>query len=72
MTRDSRLLWLGLAVALVGYLITAGTPPIDWSYMDWLQGASFLLAWASGKLATSPLRGEHDLPAGIGQIGGRR
>lgn len=59
-TRDSLVLWLGLGVALVGYLITAAKPPVAWSYMEWLQFASFLLAWVAGKLATSPLKGEDE------------
>lgn len=57
LTRDSAVLWLGLAVAVVGYLSTAANPPTHWSYTEWLQAASFLLAWISGKLATSPLKG---------------
>jgi hypothetical protein len=60
MTRDSRLLWLGLAIAVVGYLLTASGPPTHWTYMQWLQFASFMLAWVSGKLATSPLAGDVD------------
>lgn len=55
--RDSALLWVGLGVAIVGYLITAAKPPNQWSYMEWLQAASMLLAWVSGKLASSPLPG---------------
>lgn len=58
--RDSLVLWLGLGLALVGYLITAAKPPVAWSYMEWLQFVSFLFAWAMGKLSTSPLKGEHD------------
>lgn len=55
-TRDSYLLWLGLAIAIVGYL-SASKSPLEWGYTEWLQAASFLLAWVSGKLATSPLKG---------------
>lgn len=58
--RDSLVLWLGLGVALVGYLTTADRPPTAWAYNDWLQFASFVLAWAMGKLATSPLPGQND------------
>ena len=60
MTRDSAVLWIGFGVAIVGYLITAAKPPVEWGYMEWLQGASFLLAWAMGKLGTSPLKGDND------------
>lgn len=58
--RDSAVLWLGLGIALVGYLTTAARPPVEWSYMEWLQFVSFLLAWVAGKLSTSPLKGEND------------
>ena len=55
-TRDSVLLWLGLAIAVVGYL-SAAKPPVQWGYAEWLQFAAFGLAWVSGKLASSPLAG---------------
>lgn len=58
MNRDSLILWLGLAVAVVGYLTTAAKPPTEWGYAEWLQAASFVLAWGMGKLATSPLPGK--------------
>lgn len=58
MTRDSYVLWLGFAVALVGYLVTAEKPPTEWNYLQWLQAASVVLAWVSGKLASSPLSGK--------------
>lgn len=57
-SRDSFLLWIGLAIAIVAYLSTAAKPPTEWGYLEWLQSASFVLAWVSGKLATSPLPGE--------------
>jgi len=57
MTRDSKLLWLGAAVAVVAYLQTVSNPPTVWAYTDWLNAAAFVLVWASGKLATSPLKG---------------
>ncbi len=55
--RDSKVFWLGAAVALIGYL-SVSAPPTSWSYADWLRFASVLVAWVSGKLATSPLPGE--------------
>lgn len=58
-TRDSKVFWLGLAIALIGYL-SMSDPPTMWSYADWLKFAAFVLAWGSGKLATSPLPGEWD------------
>lgn len=57
--RDSWVLWLGVAVAVVGYLSQAG-PPTQWGYAEWIKFAMFILVWASGKLATSPLKGERD------------
>jgi hypothetical protein len=54
-TRDSYVWWLTLVAAIVGYLITAEKPPTEWSYLQWLQAASFVLAWLAGKLSTSPL-----------------
>lgn len=60
MTRDSLALWFAAGIALVGYLMTADRPVPQWGYNDWLQFASFALVWGAGKLATSPLPGEHD------------
>ena len=59
LTRDSITWLLLLAVAVVGYLITAAKPPTEWGYMEWLQAASFVLAWITGKLGSSPLAGEN-------------
>ena len=59
LTRDSLMLWLGLAIAVVGYL-SSSKPPTEWSYAEWIQASAFILAWVSGKLATSPLKGEKD------------
>lgn len=57
-TRDSWV-WIVAALgALVGYLVTAQTPPTEWGYMEWLQFVSFGLAWAAGKLTGSPLAGD--------------
>ena len=62
LTRDS-LTWIVLLlVAAVGYLTTAAKPPTEWGYMEWLQAASFLLAWIVGKLGSSPLAGNNTPP----------
>ena len=58
MTRESSVLWLGVAVAVVGYLMAAEKPPTAWSYYQWLQAASAVLAYVMGKLQSSPLRGK--------------
>jgi len=60
MTRDSLVLWLAAIGALVGYLVADGRVPTEWGYADWLKFVAFVIAWGSGKLATSPLRGEKD------------
>lgn len=59
-TRDSLVLWIAAGGALVLYLQSASAPPTSWSYSEWLQFAAFVLAWAAGKLQTSPLAGEND------------
>jgi hypothetical protein len=55
MNRDSILLTLGIIAAAVGYLISAGKPPTEWNYQEWLQGASFAIGVLLAKLSTSPL-----------------
>jgi len=60
MYRESLILWIGAAAALVGYLIHTEAPPTEWNYGEWLGVASFVLAWAMGKLAHSPLKGKPD------------
>lgn len=59
LTRDSAVWWLGIIGATLTYLLAAD-PPSAWTYHQWLQAAAFVVATLSGKLATSPLRGEHD------------
>jgi len=61
LTRDSWIWLLGLLAATIGYLITAQDPPTAWSYMQWLQALSFVLAYAVGRLSSSPLAGEKTL-----------
>lgn len=57
MNRNSLGLWLAALAALVGYLVTAGDPPSEWSYQQYLQAIAFLAAWGVGKLQSSPLPG---------------
>lgn len=54
MTRDSAIWWLGIAVAVVGYLAAAGDPRA-WGYADIIKFLAAVLATISGKLASSPL-----------------
>lgn len=58
-TRDSTLLWLGIAGAVVVYL-GASPSPMTWSWADWMQFAAFAIGVLSAKLATSPLPGSKD------------
>lgn len=58
LTRDSVVWTLGFFAASVGYLVTAETPPTAWTYPQWLQAASFVLAWVMGRLSSSPLAGD--------------
>lgn len=59
-SRDSRVLLLGAIGALVVYLQNADGTPLAWGYREWLQFLAFVVAFLSGKLATSPLPGNHD------------
>jgi len=58
LTRDSVVWTLGFFAAVIGYLLTAQKPPTAWSYMEWLQALSFVVAWVMGRLANSPLAGD--------------
>jgi hypothetical protein len=58
--RDSLVLWVGAIGALVLYLQNASGPPTVWDYNQWLQFLAFVVAFVSGKLGTSPLKGEND------------
>ena len=54
-SRDSLLLYLGAAAALVAYLMTTEKSPMEWNYRDWLNALTVAIAWGIGKLQTSPL-----------------
>jgi len=59
LTRDSwPAFWIGIALAVVGYLRFADAPMTEWTYDDWLQAASVALLAASTKLGNSPLQGK--------------
>jgi len=58
-SRDSIVLWLPIGAALVAYLLAADLPT-QWDYYAWLQFVAAVIATASAKLMTSPLKGEHD------------
>ena len=59
MTRDSLILWLGLATGVVGVLAAnLNLFPDEWK--GYITVAASLLATISGWLKTSPLPGEHD------------
>lgn len=54
-TRDSAVLWLGFAGVIAGYFAAAEQTPNYWSFKEWMQFAIMVIAWAVGKLQTSPL-----------------
>jgi hypothetical protein len=58
-SRDSVIWWLGILGAALAYL-GAAPSPVEWSYGQWIQAISAIVATISGKLATSPLRGDRD------------
>ena len=62
LTRDSALWWILLAAAVLGYLKTAGAPPTQWGYEEWLNALIFLSGWVIGKMQSSQLPHSKDLP----------
>ncbi len=58
-SRDSWVLWLGIAGSIVAYLVASENPML-WHYDDWMKFAALLIGVISGKLATSPLPGAND------------
>lgn len=54
-TRDSLLLWLALLAAVGAYLLSVGEPPTVWTYQQWLQFVTAMIAVGVAKLQTSPL-----------------
>ena len=55
-TRESSVLWLGIAGAVVIYL-GASPSPMTWMWADWMRFTAFAIGIVSAKLATSPLPG---------------
>ena len=68
-TRDSLVWILVFFGAVVGYLVTAKTPPTEWTYNEWLQASMFLLATLTAKLQGSPLqlsyKGQRQVAQGV-------
>jgi len=58
-SRDSSVLWLGVAIGVLGYLGQQSPIP-EWTYPDVIAAASFVLALAMTKLQSSPLKGKKD------------
>ena len=56
-TRDSVVWWIGIVGAVLTYLLASDPMPM-WDYYGWLKAAAFAVATISGKLATSPLKGD--------------
>lgn len=55
LTRDSLLLYLGLAGAIITYIVASEKDMSDWTTRDFLQCALLGVTWLTGKLQTSPL-----------------
>lgn len=54
-TRDSAVLYLGLALALLTYVVASPTDVRAWGIREWAQFAIVGVTWLIGKLQTSPL-----------------
>ena len=54
-TRDGAILWLGLALALLTYIVAAPNDIDVWTKREWAQFGIVGLSWLIGKLQTSPL-----------------
>lgn len=54
-TRDSMVLYLGLALAMLAYVVAAPHEIDDWTKREWAQFGVVGLTWLIGKLQTSPL-----------------
>jgi hypothetical protein len=61
-TRDSVVWWVGMIVAVLGAIIAnANLLPASWApALPWINLVCIVLGVISGKLATSPLPGNHD------------
>ena len=70
LTRDSAIWWLGIAGALITYVISVGSSPLAWTHTEWLQFVSVLIGTISGKLATSPLPGKASTTTVTPRLGG--
>lgn len=55
LTRDSALLYLGLAGTIIAYMLASPTEVDQWRLRDWLQCGLLIVSWLTGKLQTSPL-----------------
>lgn len=54
-TRDSAVLWLGLGLALLTYIVAAPKDISEWTTREWAQFGVVGFSWLIGKLQTSPL-----------------
>lgn len=55
LTRDSAVLYIGLALALLTYIVAAQKDLNDWQARDWAQFGVVGLTYLVGRLQTSPL-----------------
>lgn len=54
-TRDSVILYLGLAGTVITYMLASPTDVSQWKVREWLQCGLLVVSWLTGKLQTSPL-----------------
>jgi hypothetical protein len=64
-TRDGLLLWGCAFSALVAYLLSIELPPTQWDYHHWLQFASAVALWVTGKFQVSKLPSTEEVNRGI-------
>ena len=55
LTRDSFVLYLGLAGTIITYVLASEKDISAWATRDYLQAALLVVSWLTGKLQTSPL-----------------
>lgn len=54
-SRDSLVLWLGLFISILGFLLGIKEPPSAWTWHQWLQIVSGVLGLTVAWLRSSPL-----------------
>lgn len=68
-TRDSAVLYLGLAGAVLAYVVASPTDISEWKTREYVQLALLGVTWLTGKLQTSPLPHSEEGDAKITESG---